>query len=315
MPFRAFAFPAGVVPHRDFLQFSANDLAHALFMTGRAPGDEFAHGKSSVYEWLHRASLIPAYVRRTYGAELVRSDLALTLDRSESAAVSYALGQAMTAIFCRTQLGVSHLLHVDRYSAEYGVRFGAARRRADLFGISPRGWVVAEAKGRSGRVPLEVRRALEAQKRSVSAVEGKPPWVALGCVAHFPRRNGPLHLEAFDPDADDVEAVALDVTRDRFMLAYYSPFLRALEIGTPGQDEDYQFAEIASLGIRVGLPISLVVRLRRAESDELDGLSVDVEDLLEELRSRRVGVLPDGSLVETDWQGSLDRRDRDRFEG
>ncbi|WP_146173705.1 hypothetical protein [Saccharothrix carnea] len=273
------------------------------------------YGKSSVYEWLHRASLIPAYVRRTDRAELVRSDLSLTLDRSESAAVSYALGQAMTAIFCRTQLGVSHLLHIDRYSAQHDVLFGVGRRRADLFGVSPRGWVVAEAKGRSGHVRPETRRALEDQKRSIVAIEGKRPWVALGCVAHFPQRVGPMHLEAFDPEDDADEAIALDVTRDRFMLAYYAPFLRALEVGVSRQDDNFQSADFAGLGIRIGLSIPLVARLRRAESGALAGLSTDVEGLLAEVLSLQGGVLPDGSLVETDWQESIDRWDSGRFEG
>ena len=59
-------------------------------------------------------SLIPAYVRRSYRGELVRSRLASDLDRSELVGLSYALGQAMTAVFCRLELSVAHLLHNDR---------------------------------------------------------------------------------------------------------------------------------------------------------------------------------------------------------
>src|SRR4051794_38104598 len=110
VPYRALAFPPGAVPVTGSLTFTADDLAHALFATGRAPGDERAHGTASVYEWLHRTSLVPAYVRRRYGGALVRSSLALSLDRSESVSLSYALGQAMTAIFCRTQLSVDFLM-------------------------------------------------------------------------------------------------------------------------------------------------------------------------------------------------------------
>ena len=47
------------------LSFTTDDLAHALFATGRAPGDQWAHSMASVWEWIHRTSLIPAYIRRT----------------------------------------------------------------------------------------------------------------------------------------------------------------------------------------------------------------------------------------------------------
>jgi hypothetical protein len=314
VPFRAVAFPEGAVPYSGDLSFSEDDLAHALFTTGRAPGDEISHGRSSVYEWLHRTSLIPAYVRRTYWAGLVRSDLALTLDRSELVGVSYALGQAMAAIFCRTQLGVSHLLHIDRYSGQYNVRFGQTRRRSDLFGTSARGWVVAEAKGRSGSLPEELRRTLEAQKRSVSEIEGKPPWVALGCVAFFPQRAGAMQLRAFDPSKEAEEPIVLDVTRDRFVLAYYLPFLRVFDFGNQEQDEVFQSATFANFGLRVKLPLVLVERLRRAESGQLEGLSRDVQGALNEVHSRELGVFPDGSVMETDWQSSIERQDWSGFE-
>src|SRR5690349_5437977 len=110
--YRAWAFPTGVVRGSGQLCFSADELAHALFVTGRAPGDERRHGAASVHEWLHRTSLIPAYVRRNYRGELVRSRLALDLDRSELVGLSYALGQAVTGVFCRVELCVHHLMHV-----------------------------------------------------------------------------------------------------------------------------------------------------------------------------------------------------------
>ncbi|MDQ3790001.1 MAG: hypothetical protein M3422_22510, partial [Actinomycetota bacterium] len=294
-------FPAGVVPTAGGLTFSQDDLAHALFTTGRAPGDEYAFGNLSVHEWRHRTALVPAYVRRTYGAGLVRSDLALTLDRSEVVALSYALGQAMTAIFCRTQLGVTHLLHMDRYAGHYGVAFGATRRRADLFGTASKRWVVAEAKGRTGSVSKELRRKLVSQKRSVATIEGVAPWITLGCVALFPRRDGPMRLEAFDPEEDAEDAIALNVTRDRFMLAYYAPFLRVLDVAGQGRDDFFYTAELDESGVRVRLAVSIVDRVRRA-LDQPQGLYGDVLVMLEELQALQLGALPDGSVIEANWQ-------------
>jgi hypothetical protein len=314
VPFRALAFPSGTVPYHGELVFSCDDLAHALFTTGRAPGDQMAHGVSSIYELLHRSSLVPAYVRRAYNALLVRSNLALALDRSELGALSYALGQAMTGIFCRTQLGVSHLLHVDRYAGQYGVRFGAGRRRADLFGLAPNGWVAAEAKGRSGSMPYALRRTLEEQKRSIVSISGDRPWVAAGCVASFPRRTGGMRVDAFDPDKSDIEAISVNITRDQFMLSYYAPFLRAFDVGQVSTDDYFQSAYFADLNLRVGLPRPMVERLRRAEAGVQSELYPEILDLLAREGDRLSAGFPDGSMIETDWQSSVERRDWGTFE-
>ena len=57
-------FAPGIVPAWSDTSFTDSDLAAALFTTGRAPGDEARHGWASVAEFVHRAALIPAYVRR-----------------------------------------------------------------------------------------------------------------------------------------------------------------------------------------------------------------------------------------------------------
>jgi hypothetical protein len=125
--YRAYAFPSGVITGGGKLPFTTDDLAHALITTGRSPGDSYRYATASAYEWLHRASLIPAYIRRDYRGRLTRSRLALELDRSELVGVSYALGQAMTAVFCRMEFAVSHLLHVDRYFQQYGLQLSGRK--------------------------------------------------------------------------------------------------------------------------------------------------------------------------------------------
>lgn len=97
--------------------FTVDALAHALFVTGRAPQDQAVYGWTSVYEWLHRVALIPAYIRRAPTGRLTRSDLARDLDRSEKVALSYTLGQAMTGVFSQQTVSVRFLMHVDRYAA------------------------------------------------------------------------------------------------------------------------------------------------------------------------------------------------------
>jgi hypothetical protein len=311
VPYRAFSFPSGIVPSPASLTFNTDDLAHALFATGRAPGDRTVHGNASVYEWLHRTSLVPAYLRRRYDAALVKSTLALTLDPSEKMALSYALGQAITGVFCEHQLLVAYLMHVDRYANHFGVQFGQTRRRADLFGLAPNGWVVAEAKGHSGSMPSNQREKLERQKRSVKDINGEEPWLALGCVSYFPDPFDEMHVDAFDPDKTEVEAVSFPVTLDRFTLAYYSPFLRALDMGDHAEDDSlvdmasFATASFSQFGLRVGMPNILVDRIRRAETGELTGLYEDVQRLLADIPSTDERVFRDGVTITTAWNEAL----------
>ena len=276
-----------------------------------------------MWEFIHRTSLIPAYVRRTPDGRLARSQLALDLDRSEKVALSYALGQAMTAIFCSHYLSVRFLMHIDRYTARFSVRF-SARRRADLFGQSVSGgWVVAEAKGRSNSMESALVNLLQAQKQSVISVGGVPPSLALGSVASFPPKTRVLRVDAFDPEPREPELVAIGVDIDRFVLAYYEPFLAAVELGQAdrgrenqvGDEANLEVARLDPVRIRIGLVRDVAVLVRRARQDEMSGLAHSVVRVLE--RRTSPSVFPDGTLVETDWETELETQDRDTddFEG
>lgn len=272
-----------------------------------------------MHEWHHKASLFRAYIRRNYHARLVRSSLARSLDRTESAVISYALGQAATGIFCLSRLSVNFLMHVDRYAATHKLVFRTARRRADLFGLAPKGWVVAEAKGRSGAMGYDLQKKLIDQKRSVVSIGGDEPWVALGCVAHFPVRGRGMRVDAFDPEESEEEPIAFDsVSRDGLALAYYLPFLRAIELGQRDtiDAEGYVSATFPDIGVRVSLPNSLVRLVAEYEnSSNIDGLYMRINEVLtdgEELMDRPAGryrSFPDGSVIETDWQESLSIQD------
>jgi hypothetical protein len=309
----AFDFPPGTIKRIGTLSFTSNGLAHALFTTGRAPGNQFSHGSTSFWEFVHRATLIPAYIRRDHGGGLVRSRLALELDRSEKVAVSYALGQALTGIFCQDILSTPFLMHVDRYASRYGTVFGATRRRADLFGYrATLDWVVAEAKGRSNSMESDLRGKLVTQKRSVISIAGAPPALALGCVASFPPPASKLRVDAFDPEMEEVEPVALDVDLDRFMLAYYEPFIVAIDTGVNEPDQELRSpvrsVRFQTLGLRIGLLRSIEERVRLAirEGDTV-GLGQSILSQLATAQS--TALFADGSLIETDWEEALTRGD------
>lgn len=308
MRYDAYSFPTSIVS-RGTLQFSTDHLAHALFTTGRAPADQFRYGKASTWEWLHRASLIPAYIRRQPGGALTRSRLAADLDRSELVGLSYALGTAMTGVFCDQVLGVSHLLHLDRYASTYGVVFGSGRKRADLIGCSASGWVVAEAKGRSRAMEHALRAKLVAQKRSVISVASAAPWLALGCVASFPTGREMI-VEAFDPDEPSEEAIALDrLTRDRYLYAYYRPFIEAIEAGDRGDrlsNSPFEQAHFGAFGIEIGLLPEIAQLVREVVSPfRVTGLGERIDERLDSAQERGIEMFRDGSMVRTDWADAI----------
>ena len=315
--YRAEEFPPEV-RRTDRLTFSAAALAHALFVTGRAPEDRSKHGVTSVYEWIHRTSLIPAYIRRAPNGSLVRSDLARELDQSEKVSLSYTLGQAMTGIFSENVMSVRFLMHVDRYAARHGLVFaGNSRRRADFFGEKLQGgWVVAEAKGRSRAVDYKVKQAMKAQKRTVSLVAGVKPDIAYGCAAHFPMDdNGSERLRVFavDPVEDEPEAIELPVDQDKFIQAYYEPFLAALDLGRAENSEGFRFGKFEPLGVSIGVLRAIVERVEQAQQGRLAGLYGDVVEILESQVPAQIelqqGQFLDGTLFSTQWDGALNQED------
>lgn len=306
VPYQAEAFPDSVA-RKGVLHFDEADLAHALFVTGRAPGDRVRYGDMSLWEWIHRTSLVPAYVRRSPTGRLMRSALADSLDRSEKVALSYALGQALTGIFAQRNLAVTHLMHVDRYAERWRVTFGATNRRADLFGrIGPAKWVVAEAKGRSNGMEASLRDSLVAQKGSIRTVAGHPPTISFGSVASFPVLRGgvrgPMRLDAFDPKPSK-EAIDVEVDEVRFLRAYYEPFIVAIRAGRRYEGRPgYVSASLGSIGVRVGLRQDLFA----AVEEQSPGAIMDVVSALGD------DERPDGTFVETDFEAALSVQDYDK---
>jgi hypothetical protein len=318
--YHASGFPDGMLQRNGEIRFYESELVHAVFTVGRAPGDQLSYGEASVWEFLHRTSLVRAYIRQDYDSHFVLSRLASELDRSEKTAVSYVIGQAMTSIFSRKELSVDYLMHVDRYGSRWGIQFGS-KKRSDLFGYGRLGWVVAEAKGRSSSPDDRLRANLQAQKSSVVSIQGKPPDLAMGCVSYFSYEapfwsrsstssGAPwLKLEVFDP-APEVEPVSVEFDMDRYILAYYEPFISMLdtdqadEVAGLVEDERYVSVRFENLQMRVGLLRSILEILRRAKAQgDLAGLSESVFRVLGESRTNT--TFTDGSLFEVDWQNSI----------
>jgi hypothetical protein len=309
VPFQARRFPPALsVPASGLLALTWSDLAQALFVTGRAPGDEATYPRLALYEWLHRVAIIPAYLSASKG-RVLRTPLADSLDRSEKVNLSYAFGQAGTALFCCQRLGVSRLLHVDRYTSSHRLAFGLSRRRPDLFGSSPLGWVVAEAKGRSNNVDAQLPVTLQAQKGALRTVGGTAPAVALGCITFFETRLREMQVLAVDPPVGK-ESVDLDADPERFLYAYYDAFAAAIGPGQPSVRDgaDYVMAPDLPGTLALGLRRSIFGAVVEARRSGERRLAADREDLAGVMRD---GPHGDGTVVELLLENSFDLSGRD----
>lgn len=306
IPFRACGFGEHV-PHSGSITLTESGLAHALFTTGRAPVDQWSHGASSLWEFVHRASIVQAYLR-SYNGALTRSSLALNLDRSEKVGLSYLLGQAMAGVFCNQILAVPHTMHVDRYGRRNGIAYWPTQQRPDLFGRSHlvNGWVVVEAKGRSNAADRAVIENARQQKRAIRTINGQPPAIPMACVASFPPKSAGLRIDAFDPDDELEEAVDIEVDLDRYLLAYYAPFAVALDRGAPADVDADGISAVSFPNIRVtiGLRERIFGLLRGAMSGDIEGFSGRV---FTELATTDEGHrrFSDGSYFDVDWAEAL----------
>ncbi|MEV6002165.1 hypothetical protein AB0M25_23545 [Streptomyces griseomycini] len=306
-------FPVGV-PVKQELTVLPEDLVRALFIAGRAPYDWAKHGRSSTYEWCHRVAVLPAYlswsddpVRR-----ITRTALAHELDPSEKSMLSYTLGQAMCQLFAERQLSVRFFMHVARYASTYGLTFAPGQSRADFFGErTDGGYVVAEAKGRSGPLTKDLRETMEEQKRTIKTIKGEEPEIAYASAVHFSSAHGPMRLTAIDPEEAAPRAVDLPVDPDLHVLAYYAPFLDAFAHQEPLMLGDYVVASFTALDVTLGVLAPVLQRVQRAaRRNETEGLRDDVLRLLARHRPRLERTLyGDGTLFAADWTG-LENRQR-----
>ena len=144
-------------------------------------------------------AVLPAYLSWSNDPirRITRTDLARELHPSEKGMLSYTLGQAMCQIFAERQLSVRFFMHFARYASAYNLTFAPGPSRADFFGErTVGGYVVAEAKGRSGPLTKKLREAMEEQKRTVKVSTRRHPTGKTSSVGDYFPRSSPLPLSA-----------------------------------------------------------------------------------------------------------------------
>ena len=306
LPFYSSGFKAGGPPPKDNLTFTLDELAHAMFTTGRSLADQNAHGERSRAEFFSRTSLILAYLSVAPSSRLEQTELAKSLDQTEKAYLSYVLGQAVTGLFCTKELKFQFLMHVDRYSNRWNVKMTNGKVRPDLFGFKDchsSDWVVAEAKGRSQSPRKALKESIHKQKNSIGSINKSQQILSLGCVT-FLGAGGEYTLEVIDPDETPPDSLNLVIGRDQLLLSYYEPFLEAISTADrTGSDGGTTYVDFEDLRLRLGLNTALFNRTNSAIRGNLRGFADNVGEILSnQAPDQNSGTyFPDGSVFRTYW--------------
>jgi len=322
--------------YRHSLDFTLNELARSMFITGKIvmPQNLTRNRQNEplIWEFIGKYSLAQAYFRRnSKTANLMMTPLARSLDDSEVRFISYYLGQAMAGIYCYHKMGIRQLLHVSRYGGYFGVKFDESGRRPDLFGFNDCGdSVIVEAKGSTRAYPSVVRRLIYTaidQLSAVTTVKWRAPDRGVVCIAAFETPMGPMQMFVVPLRGSDitwkeqqVDDSSVDPTIDRLMYLYYNSMVAVLESNlADGVEDDEKVIQgvnqvsLPQIGLVVGLDSDIVAVVRETSLENLDGVGVQIERILERSDPEGRGLFLDGTQFDADgdFEPEMDAIDRD----
>ncbi|GAA1866474.1 hypothetical protein GCM10009772_47360 [Pseudonocardia alni subsp. carboxydivorans] len=174
------------------------------------------------------------------------------------------------------------MLHVDRYARTESVLFTPGdRSRPDLFGLSRNGWIVAESKGRTRGADAGTLTKIAQQKRKISSIDGRSPYLTLGCISSFPPPVSNMRLDVIDPDEDQPEPIAISVNYDQYMLAYYSPLLDLIDTAdATDRSGGYVSGRFTNLGVEIQLREQIYEQVYNAQQTGPEGLFATIREQL-----------------------------------
>jgi hypothetical protein len=289
-------------------RFTWAELVHAAITVGRKNWtDVLQHGNYSLLEILWRTAMLRGNLRGTSG-RIARSSAYRGLDRSEKGAVSFFLGLCAAKLFAERLLDVPWLLHLDVYRALVNPTFTTSKR-PDFVGMDAVGhWIVAEAKGRTGKAPPGLLDKAKSQTGALSTVSGQLPVLRVAIATFF--SSGFLEVQLCDPVDSEKTAVPLLIDPEELARAYYAQLFDFARLATrdaptpqamvrayvsgvpmPGFDARVHFSEELSSWYILGEPTwEAVVRSSRVKNPALASY-VELARLPEEERERRLAEL------------------------
>ena len=205
------------------------DVVWAAITVGRASWSHVVgYGLCSDWEIIYRAAIVYANLTQGVGGYIHKSAAYIGLDPSEKGAVSYFLGLMSAKLLSERYLDVPWLLHLDRYRDLLDVELASGRSRPDLVGRSLQDkWIALEAKGRSDKLGSGIVDGAVSQARRVTGICGGEPEMRIGLACYFD--NGRFMIDWRDPPSDRESVTKPSPSTERFLAAYYAPFVELLK--------------------------------------------------------------------------------------
>ena len=239
-------------------------LIHSAIMVGRSSyADVMRYGISSAFDLLFRVALLRANLAVS-DKKLVKTQVYENLDPTEKSSVSFFLGMMIADLIARKYLGVTRLVHLGHFKKKHHVIL-SGKKHPDLIGETSGGWVVVEAKGRTGGFDSQAQIKAKAQSRSIVSINGKPPLVHTACQMYFSSKGISVRFDDPEPDEDGDE---VDFNYDDFLTYYYAAFLESenlIEVAYLGQL--FMVETLSELGVTVGINKGLLGFLQGRDKD------------------------------------------------
>lgn len=269
--------------------FTRADLVWAAITVGRQGwSDVIQHQQYSYLEMLYRTimlranlDVVGAHNRRRYLSELCATPAFRGLDPSEKGAISYFVGLSIAKLFADHLLGVSWLMHLDKYRRTLLPSL-RVNERPDLVGLNQRQeWIVVEAKGRSGYVDTATLDRAKRQTRSLRSIGGRRPTLRMASASYF-TSAGIVRLSVQDPDDLDSAGINMELSPEQAIRDYYQPFVDLIRNSNQleshfAADRQFQIVRIPEVDMWVGV----------------DEEVMKVIDVKEKLALHLLKVLPD----------------------
>ena len=289
-----------------YLSVDSSKLARAMFVTGRAHGDEFPDDESyGRWEYRHRYGFVRAYsqghpVQNRPLHQLGVTPLAESLEPTEKGYTSFTFGQALTGVYCHDILKIDRLLHIDTYGKDNGINLDGSGRKPDFFGYDGANTlVIAESKGRTTDLLSLIKtvgRDATKQLDAVTSIEvlpviaittGEDRTTTIGRILRsLPRRYRLRMISTVAAISPKSRSITLHIFHHLQTVRAHYPVAVALDAvdyyATRDRDVDYDL-----LSLRMDRHVfDYCLRFVRLLEIQEDGVTSEVDDLpIDDLRT------------------------------
>jgi hypothetical protein len=259
------------------LEVTWSEINWAAQTVGKAEHDVSMHGLFSVFEATYRTTMVWANLMESAGGRLIKSPAYEALDPSEKGSISYYLGLIFAKLFAFRRLGTPWLLHFDVYREQHDAQL-EGKEKPDLIGLNAAGgWIVYEAKGRTGGFLKSVLDDAKGQVQEISTIGGVEPVLRMGSLVYF--RSDGLHLSVVDPASSKSRRQReVKLSEAEFFARYFARLNVGIDVPQnirleERNGEEYRVLELNDLDVEIGVPVIFPLGRRVTPTAQLFGAS------------------------------------------